>query len=293
MKVNLHLGAHKTATTFIQSMFQENVKALNEAGVGYLNLTEFRRRYTQQLMSLPSNTFTKAVESSPLFGHPPQSEVTGLILSDENLIGSPVEFIRSGQLYPEIPMRVSKLRELLAGCDVTLFFCIRDYANFLASNYCEGLRHMRQFHRFVDFRTRLDSERFRWPAIVGEIIDNLKPSTTFVWKYEDFRSNAQSIAEKMAFGMELHSKRGADLRPSSSQTAIDVVEFIADRHGPIIAGRCFNAIGDLLPKGPELEAFQPWTMQQERVLDKMYAEDCRRMPCAVQTFTADRASSSA
>ena len=50
-RIHLHLGAHKTATTYIQQILATNKNTLLENGVLYLPLTQTRAKLSKQIIS--------------------------------------------------------------------------------------------------------------------------------------------------------------------------------------------------------------------------------------------------
>jgi hypothetical protein len=284
VKIHLHLGAHKTGTTYMQAALAANREPLAEAGVGFLPLTPFRNAITQNLMSLGPGEFSARKLIERFLPNGRQTGDGGIVMSDENLIGSPGELVRTGILYQNARLRSEQLQRILAGHEVALFFSVRSYDTYFASMYCEALRHSKEFIRFVDFRARINNERSRWPVVLEEILAGMQPSDVYLWRYEDFRPNAAQIIRRLAFGRDAPADGGGAERLSFSQTAVDVLTMIADRHGAATAGQLVNTFSDKLPKGAEFETFDPWTDRQRRELTVAYEEDCAAIGARLVRF---------
>ena len=286
MKIHLHTGAHKTASTYMQSRLAEALPALNAAGIGYLPLVEFRETFTRHLTT-PAYLEHRPTRLPELFfPHGGSDAPHGLVLSDENLIGGCDGFVKSGRLYREAPARLARLREILDGHDVTLFFSIRGYDSFIASAYCEAMRHSDKFTPFAEFCARIKLKRCRWPAILAGMIEALRPEKAVVWRYEDFRANAEAVIRMLAFDVALprEAKDERDSRPSFSQTAVDILEMVAERHGPQVAARLVNPVSRHLPKAKGFPPFDPWSEAERAELRRLYAEDCAALPVPLLAF---------
>ena len=286
MRIHLHAGAHKTATTWLQSMLADSLAGLNESGVGYMPLERFRRSVTQNLMSTPPAELRPQKMLQRFFPTGIPADIRGVVISDENLIGTCGGFIRSGHLYRDAGMRLRRLRKVLAGNHLTLFFAIRSYDTFIPSAYCEVLRHAKAFVPFEDFRPRIALDQSRWPLVLSRMIKTLQPAGVVVWRYEDFRANADAIARMLAFDIDLRPEsRTSDLeRPSFSQIAVDVLGTIAERHGPAVAASLVNPVGDGLPKGEEHKGFDPWNDDERAELRRLYEADCAELPVPLLVF---------
>ncbi|WP_213032645.1 hypothetical protein, partial [Acinetobacter radioresistens] len=53
-KLILHLGVHKTATTYIQSKIYNSREVLSQAGIGCISLDDTRKYFTSKLTRSPS-----------------------------------------------------------------------------------------------------------------------------------------------------------------------------------------------------------------------------------------------
>lgn len=283
MKLHVHLGVHKTATTYLQGLMAKNLQQLNAAGVGAMPLSQFRAFFTRNFMDFPAGEFRIENELQRFFEDGVPSSVRGLILSDENLIGLCNGLIAFGKPYQSLNARLTQLRSLLQGHSITLYISIRSYDYFTSSAYCEAMRHADHFLTFKSFRAKFDVEALRWPAMIERFAKVLKPAEIKLWRFEDFPGNAETIFRDLAFGID-----AADLsvgtraeRPSFSEAAVAALEVVSSKLGPKVAIGLVNAITDRLPKGSgegEYPAFDPWSEEEHRNLSALYAEDCAKIP---------------
>jgi hypothetical protein len=285
MKIHVHIGVHKTATTYIQGRLGNTMFKLNRSGIGYYPLWKFRASFWKEFMSINPAQFRL---EDHLVGFFPRVEeqldpdkVAGLIISDENLIGLCGTFVNSGKLFPNGAERLAHLRRLLGDHEVTMFCAIRSYETFLASAYCEGLRTNKKYVDFTTFLQRVDWETLHWPKMVASFEAALRPDHTVLWSYETFRTLTDEVTGRLAFGVPLSPTRQGGDTPtysSMSHTAITAIDAVAARCGDEVAGSLVRVIGEALPKAEGYPAFDPWDEPERRRLQRLYAEHCREIP---------------
>jgi hypothetical protein len=283
MKLHVHVGVHKTATTYLQGRLASNGPKLNSAGIGVMPLGPFRQFFTRNLMKYPAETFRIENHVEKFFPGGVPAKIHGLILSDENLIGLCNGLVSTGKAYQRADIRLSHLKRLLAGHRITMFMAVRSYDTFTSSAYCEAMRHTEQFSSFDSFRARLDLEALRWPTLVRFFSEALKPAEIKLWRFEDFREQSDRVCRELAFGREVdEAAEDSRLeRASLSGAAIKALETVAVRLGPSAAAGLVSTMNDALPKGKgkgEYPAFEPWSDEERRTMIKLYDEDCRSIP---------------
>jgi len=265
----------------MQGLCELNQRKLNEAGVGFIPLTELRQSFTRHLMAFSPESFNIETYLERFFRGAQPSTVRGLILSDENFIGWGGTLIQSGRAYAEAEKRLTRIRELLAGHRITMFMAIRSYDSFTASLYCETLRNTQRFVKFNEFRRKFDFASVRWPGMVRRFADALRPDAIRLWRYEDFRPLSDRIVRDLAFDVEVSEKaaKAETLEhPSFSQTSVDILEMIADRFGASVAGELINSVPKILRKGDRYPAYNPWDDENRGTMANLYEEDYRSFP---------------
>ena len=180
MRIILHLGAHKTATTYLQETLAANRQALRARGVGYVPLDQMRATLTAQVTR--SGFDVKTALAALVEEH---SGCDRLILSDENLAGLCGQAVRDGTYYARIGERVGRVVEGAAGMDVEIRYATRAYPAFVASMYCEYLRH-KPFLTIEEYLAAVDVDAFSWRRIVGTLCGLVGPGRVTTWRFEDF-----------------------------------------------------------------------------------------------------------
>ncbi|MEM9269524.1 MAG: hypothetical protein AAGA78_11380, partial [Pseudomonadota bacterium] len=136
VEVVLHLGAHKTGSSWAQAALKTSGQALAGAEVIAPGTGHVRREVTAQAIA------GKPVDLAA-YGH-----CQRLVLSDENMLGTPRQMLRTGTLYPKAVQRLSAVREAFEDHPVELHLATRPLAPFFAGLVVEGLRN--GFYRPLD-----------------------------------------------------------------------------------------------------------------------------------------------
>ena len=101
-------------------------------------------------------------------------------------------------MYGNARERLTRLHAtLLAGNRITVLFCVRSYDEFLASAYCEALRH-HPFCTFDEFFSLDDLSEISWPNVLESISTVFQGSPLVVWDFETFKNNPTRIAATVA-----------------------------------------------------------------------------------------------
>jgi len=269
--IHLHLGAHKTATTYIQTELGLNARILASDGVTYIPMRAFRAwrrtlsRFGARVLGPPGARFDRRLQK----WNPERSRTC--IVSDENTIGTCGDIVGTGKLYPNVRSKLGAVAAMLYGHEVRLFISIRGYPSFYAAAYGEALRYGEGCSSEI-FKRRLDPAARRWPDVLAEIADLFPSSPITVWPYETFAQCRTQIFDALA-GTEIATRLGLSrevLRPSPSHDAVDRAERFAGRFGWRLAGRFMPLFESRAPASPP---FDPWTETERRELQQLYAAD--------------------
>lgn len=193
--VVLHVGAHRTGTTSLQSALDLMSTELASSGVVVLTPPRpgkrghsesirdiarvaskahkkgFRRWFKahaakRQLQRLTSNALPNRV---PL---------RRLILSDEVMLG--VAFSRNGiAIYPDAFRNLKSLRTLLPATPSEIHLCVRSYDSFLTSVYAMRALYVPQVQPFTNLKERFLCLDYGWINLVETIVE-LFPKTKLV-----------------------------------------------------------------------------------------------------------------
>jgi hypothetical protein len=279
MRIHVHVGVHKTATTYIQHSLAANQSQLNALGIGFMPLTRFRKAFTDNLDELAKVSARIEYVVQYFFADVKPVSPVGLILSDENLVGDSLEIAIAGRPLISGRRRLGLLNEILAGHEVTMFMAIRNYADYIASSYAEALRALPEFVTFDAVKARLRADAFDWPRIIAAFCDSLRPAHVRLWRFEEAREDMDAIVRAIAFDFpgELNKAIGDQGRYSLSQTAVDELHELAARKGPAAATKRLDEIRSVFGDYANEPSFKPWSQAEHRQWSQKYDADCRRI----------------
>lgn len=237
LEVVVHFGAHKTATTFLQRFLKNHQGDLRRSGVGYVPLDVCRESITPFVAKIARGPEGARSASADVGGMwRAISEVAGqadspgepfrrLVISDENLAGPALAILNKKVLYPSAANRLRILANQFPGARVKLMVCIRDYADFIPSVYCEVLRR----HRLAPLEKMLDKGRdvfLSWPSYLLDIAADIPECEVQFWRYEEFAASPRDVAEAVT-GVRLESIEAAvskKVRPSLTRKSVAVLQ---------------------------------------------------------------------
>lgn len=236
MKIVIHLGVHKTASTFLQTHLQRNRLWLKEQGVLYIGPDRVRRALIPVIDEAMADggTAAAAVAMRKLrnrIAHIVDVESAGqpepqrLLISDEELLGLNGLIPASDRLYPQAAARVALLGQALQGFDITFCFGIRNYADFLVSSYCESLRHTKT-QPFEAVLKQSQRVQFSWPGLISELRAGNGGSRILFWRYEDFPGSEACIFEALT-GLDMpgiEDMAGVRVRPSLPAKGVAILQ---------------------------------------------------------------------
>lgn len=260
--VALLVGAHKTATTYIQSRLLNSQDALNAAGIAHVPTGEFRKRITNQLLN---DDFSPAQLTRLLDEH------TGcgrIILSDENLLGVRP---KANRLYPRARERLETLLPAFAGYAVEVFITLRSYPEYLVSRYTEHLRSNR-FVRFEKYYQQIDFDTVTWL----DLLDDLRAVGVETLRVSDFSKlfEDEQLYFDTLLGTEGISLRPADNTPAVRRTKLtqqgyDAVRVFARQYG-LGSAQPVMALIDNLEQETAATPFMPIPEAQKAEMESRY-----------------------
>ncbi len=221
MTLDIHIGAHKTATTFIQQTLRKNVDALEDVGTRFLSPREFRYMHEENWNDgdvKEIHNISKAYPEDTKYALDPSRK---LLLSDENLLGGPVPFYHANTLYPELQKRLTMAKKLLPCLPDNIYLCIRNYQYFYPAVYYQFASQANFLPINEMLQDRLIAKPRRWPQIVEDVQAVFPTSVIKIWLYEDFAENRDAVLNLLTPGAELKFDQNARPRQTPKGAAYD------------------------------------------------------------------------
>lgn len=198
MQIGLHLGAHKTATTYLQRALKRQRGGLLREGVAAFGPD--RLRGDLRLPSLAAPDSTPAAGFAALREAITAEHAAGrrVLLSQENLLGTtrPGRIARGAQLYP---LATARLAAAMSGLGVTgaeVFLAIRSPLPFLASGHGQQAKagRLMPFARYLD---GVDPLALRWSELVARLAALDGVTQVIVWRFEDHEAILPAVLARM------------------------------------------------------------------------------------------------
>ena len=189
MKLIVHIGAHKTATTHLQMRLRRGRAALAATNAAYVGPDDTRGPV--QLSSLVEAPGAAPDEEAGWRARIDAEAEAGrgrLLLSEENLIGvmRPGLLIdRDGRLYPRAGPQLRALFQVLDRRPTSIALAVREPASFLTSAFGMWLQAGGGV-LVEDFLRGADPRRSRWTDLAARIFEATGTPRLSVWRYEDY-----------------------------------------------------------------------------------------------------------
>lgn len=308
MRVVVHGGFHKTATSHLQGILRRNSNHLMKREVMYFDHRDVRKNFTVPCQrnarlnaglatkhKVPDDKLRKMTTEffAPVLRQSPET----LIISDENLYGHCANIARSGALYH---FRRRYVRPFVNEIpfDVTdVFLSIRNYPDFFAAAYTEYLRSTKGSHGvewFVSIEETMAKALANPPSWIKLINFTAKwfpKANIHVWRLEDFREISPQILQAMCGNNVQYDKlklpQKASTRLSPSNRAMQEFVRVRDTVGIKEALESRLELEKQFPKNDANPGYQPWNSEDQAVLSASYDQHWKEI-CNTSWITTIR-----
>jgi hypothetical protein len=268
----LHIGAHKTATSYMQKKLALNVDLLNRRNIHYDPLDIFRKEFTPLL----NEGVTRETEwVRELRG---TARAMNVLVSEENIMGVPGDLVRDGDYYVRARARLARACQLLGTETPELFLALREYSGFTVSMYSEYIRHQK-FLKFEDYLEIYDKTGFSWLRVIEDIFASLPGARLTVWDFGNFRTLEKPVFEAMlGFDPDIFQNPEGPVRESFSEVAVRAFEALSGALTHAEMKKLINPIARNLPKGADYPAFDPHLPETKERMKAQYKADLAAIP---------------
>lgn len=188
MKLHLHLGAHKTATTHFQRVLKENRHLYCER-VKYIEMEEFRENLKWSNGKIDYDLCGKYLNQLK------ETSLETLVISEENLSGETKDIYKQLFLYSDIEKRLGSLSKFTQSFDqIEIWFSVRSMDGFLPSIYCESLRHW-PFRKFGEVYSG-NYEQI-WLPVIKEIRRAFPKVRINIVRYENYMKSLPDVIDRI------------------------------------------------------------------------------------------------
>ena len=284
-EIVLHLGAHRTGSTRLQSILDANRDALATNATVALTPPRRGKRVSPTIRdvlalvptrrSWPVRRYLKLRKARAMFRDlvadgPPGPPPRRIVVSDETMLGPCFRTDGFG-LYPCAYPSLVALRRLLGRPPSAVHLTLRAYDTFLVSVYAMAAVYRRDVPPFDDLRERFLAVHRGWPAVVDDVARAFPRTAVKLTRVE--RDTMEDRVRGLVGPEVLERFRlDGDQRPNAAPT----VEAIAAAAGP--RGR--TSPDDLVARHADGARFDPLTEEERARLAERYATDLESLESA-------------
>ena len=288
MQISLHLGAHRTGSTYIQHQLMNHAREFEANAVRVISLDRMRATITKEI-ALPWYGYLKPGilrkrKISEYLKKEAKDPLRRLVISDENLLGAISGIFSNRDFYPGVSSRLRCLADALTGYEVDVFIAIRSYDWFFSSAYAHAVK-SRKLPDFESLKPRLLGFQRGWVDVAADLKILFPESNLSIWTHENFRNHEWMIFNKL-LGYEWQSQNLANhwwANSSPSQKAIEEIMVRRRAKGDLTK----SEVDSILKKYPKCEdnaGFHPWSPDEKLIFQNRYQQDIRSMDALCDRF---------
>ncbi len=267
-RVILHLGAHKTATTFLQK--QMLAHSNNHTDLDVIPISYLRKGFTNHVRNgIPFKKDSFDPKSRLI-----NTNIIRLI-SDENLLTSPA-LLKKGKLYLNLDEKLKRLKLILGeNSHYSIFFSIRNYKSYLTSMYCEYLRH-NNFCTFSNYLENFEIEKSNWTNVYMKLSRFFGKENVTILNFDCF----EPLETLKVILPNEHDVKIVKLPDSNAQVRatlphklINILQFVSTEVNPLLAKNILTLLEKNNIGMEGLEKFSPDLSEISKELDLQYKKD--------------------
>ena len=271
IKIIIHAGAHKTASTHLQNRVLENENLVVKSGCSYLGPEKTRDQLGTLWRALGRSDTPdeqKRKLAALAAGQP------RLVISEENIIGGFKDLMNGPNraiLYPKAVERLARLAQLVAPNPLHIAMAVREPSSYYVSVYNQLLLSGR-FQTWERFSKGLDPTAVKWSDILRPIAEIPGVAAVSIWRYEDYHRLLPQILNTLLGqprpDIPLHMEKR--MHEGLSERA---VQACCTWHAAGYDGRLGAVAREDFPVSDAYPKFSPWPEELMRESRAAYGRD--------------------
>ena len=271
IKIIIHAGAHKTASTHLQNRLLENEKRVVKSGCSYLGPEKIRDQFGTLWRALGRSDTPdeqKRKLAALAAGQP------RLVISEENIIGGFKDLMNGPNraiLYPKAVERLARQAQLVAPNPLHIAMAVREPSSYYVSVYNQLLLSGR-FQTWERFSKGLDPTAVKWSDILRPIAEIPGVAAVSIWRYEDYHRLLPQILNTLLGqprpDIPLHMEKR--MHEGLSERA---VQACCTWHAAGYDGRLGAVAREDFPVSDAYPKFSPWPEELMRESRAAYGRD--------------------
>jgi len=272
LEVIVHLGVHKTATTYIQSSLLRNKKHLEDNRIAYIPLRDMRSGITSSITE--ESVYASEIRNF-LFTKIDIEKYDRIIISDENIIGGTNDIFSQSNLYPRGHKNVEKIKEVFKDCNLKFLLAIRNYSDFYPSMYCEFLRHHEKFITFRHYISTFNYLKYSWPYLIESIVRPTKEHPISIMQLEQLSEVEDKLFQYFTGSSEVFISPAPkkDSRKSYKAKTVQMMDVLNKELDGKYLIKFINAIDKVNLKQGQVKKFSPWNSSELSFFQEKYEQD--------------------
>ena len=271
IKIIIHAGAHKTASTHLQNRVLENENLVVKSGCSYLGPEKIRDQFGTLWRALGRSDTPDEQERklAALAAGQPR-----LVISEENIIGGFKDLMNGPNraiLYPKAVERLARLAQLVAPNPLHIAMAVREPSSYYVSVYNQLLLSGR-FQTWERFSKGLDPTAVKWSDILRPIAEIPGVAAVSIWRYEDYHTLLLQILNTLLGqprpDIPLHMEKR--MHEGLSERA---VQACCTWHAAGYDGRLGAVAREDFPVSDAYPKFSPWQEELMRESRAAYGRD--------------------
>ena len=271
IKIIIHAGAHKTASSHLQNRVLENENLVVKSGCSYLGPEKIRDQFGTLWRALGRSDTPDGQERklAALAAGQPR-----LVISEENIIGGFKDLMNGPNraiLYPKAVERLARLAQLVAPNPLHIAMAVREPSSYYVSVYNQLLLSGR-FQTWERFSKGLDPTAVKWSDILRPIAEIPGVAAVSIWRYEDYHRLLPQILNTLLGqprpDIPLHMEKR--MHEGLSERA---VQACCTWHAAGYDGRLGAVAREDFPVSDAYPKFSPWPEELMRESRAAYGRD--------------------
>lgn len=283
MEIVLHLGAHKTASTYIQRRLVRSRGRLSEQGIELHTprtlrdaIIAARERRFPLMPRLEARARREVI--GQIVDTAASRGTKRLILSEEQFIGSLRQLVQRHTFYGDVIQQLAPVLAAIEMRPVTVLLAVRNQADFLVSAYGQLLRGWKYLPFDEDLKAAFLGMHISWADLVDDVAALLPAgSRVRVWQFEQFGQIEKHVVEQFVGTDAAPGIKPLDVRPLQGPTveSIAVLREMARRE--TLDSIAIRDVLDIAGKDKGFKPFDPWTRDERLLLTSRYRSDLYRL----------------
>jgi len=274
MKIKLHIGAHKTATTYMQRLLETNRSLLLKEKIHLSIHSNPRKTWMYDLLSCADEE-KKNSDISSIINEKPEEGLW--LISDEDISGTSYQLKLFPHIYPKLQKRLSCFKNIFPNDIIEIYFSIRSYENYYRSTYLEVVRN-KGYMPFTDYYNEEHYKDNSWVKVIEQMVSVIPESQITLWCYEDFSQLLPVILSKFTetnlVNEVMRNYPPETLtRPSLSSTAIDILSKMDKLDNKILERKRIETIIEKYPLNKDNPPFVAFDEEIRRKFQNQYRQD--------------------